>query len=142
MISGLVNHIALDDALRNPSGWRGSLDGRPTFFEKDVFAEDGYKITLHKFVGADDPECFHSHPAIAIRCVLSGGYVEEYPGGEIQECLPGFIGLVYPDTVHRIHSLLETESVSLWIRMPKTAEAKLIGDGWRGQAASMERNDV
>ncbi|PCI53509.1 MAG: hypothetical protein COB36_12275 [Alphaproteobacteria bacterium] len=116
--------------MTDPDGWRGDLDGNPTFFEKSLFSEGGYKITLHRMVSADDEDCFHSHPAIAFRCVLAGGYEEEFPDGRKEIREPGYIGLVTPETVHRISRLLVGVSFSLWIRLPKTRDIKLIGNGW------------
>lgn len=119
-------------------GWRGDLNGNPTFFYRDLFTIFGWRVTIHKFVSNDMLECFHSHPAVAYRVVLWGGYEEEVMGDEgvrhIEDCDVGYIGRVTPDYVHRIHSLKNQKtSVSLWIRGPKTDEIKLIGDGWKKQ---------
>ena len=131
MINGLINHAAVAAALASPDGWRGSFEGRPTFFERQLFEERGYKVTLHRFVAADAPDCFHSHPATAIRMVLSGGYEEELFGGGTQVCAPGFVGIVDPNMTHRVHRLLNgSESVSLWVRLPVTDKIQLIGSGW------------
>ncbi|PHS21726.1 MAG: hypothetical protein COA84_15035 [Robiginitomaculum sp.] len=133
MFSNLFDMAAVNAALENPTGWRGSSPDRAVFFEKFIFAQNGYKIDLHKFVAADEANCFHSHPAVAIRWVISGGYVEEFSDGSFETRMPGYIGLVQPEMTHRIASLLDGESVSLWIRTPKTHEINLVGDGWPPQ---------
>lgn len=114
--------------------WRGSLDGRPTFWKKNLFARRGWKIDLHKFVGADDPGCFHTHPAWAIRIVLWGGYQEEVPKGFYRNFWPGRIGIIPPWFSHRVSSLSKTVSYSLWLRGPKVSEIQLQGDGWQDQS--------
>lgn len=121
---------ALQEALETPTGWRGSTNDGPTFYEKEIFSKDGHKITLHKMVAADDAGCFHSHPATAIRWIIKGGYVEEYYDGRSVEISEGYIGVVHPNFKHRIHELLEDESISLWIRGPKTHAIELMGDGY------------
>jgi hypothetical protein len=130
MIDRLFDMRAVDAALADPTGWRGSHDGKPVFFEKDLSDQLGFKVTLHRFVAADAAHCFHSHPATAIRAVLRGGYVEEFHDGSFATRSPGYTGLVWPEVTHRIHQLLDADSVSLWIRMPKTHSVDLLGDGW------------
>lgn len=137
----MFNLARVYEELEEPTGWRGSLDGRRTFLEKDLFSKDGYKITLHKMIAADDSECFHSHPATAIRWIVKGGYVEELYDGRKKNILEGSISIVRPNTKHRIHSLIEDESISLWIRSPKTHEIELMGSGWAAQLASETQGD-
>lgn len=60
---------------------RGSLDGRPTMWSRRLVRVRGWTIDLHKFVGPDDPGCFHTHPSRTFRLVQAGGYVEEVEGG-------------------------------------------------------------
>lgn len=110
--------------------WRGSLDGQVTFVDKTLLAFRGWKVTLHKFIGADDPGCFHTHPAWALRVVLWGGYVEEVPNGFFRRFWPGRVGLVPPWFAHRVSELMRGPSYSLWIRGPKVAAIQLHGDGW------------
>ena len=107
--------------------WVGSEDGRPAMWTSVLFSIGGYRATLHKMVRADDPGCFHTHPAFAIRVVLWGGYVEEicktYPGeGSFNYHkfrYPGYVGLVRPELEHRIaHLLNHKSSYSLWLRGP------------------------
>jgi hypothetical protein len=115
--------------------WRGSLDGRPTLWVKHVWRWRGRLIDIHKMTGKDDPECFHTHPAVAIRIILWGGYVEEMEGGRHRMWLPGMIGLVRATCSHRIVGLRNGKaSYSLWIRFRRTAPVHLRGEGWDKQA--------
>lgn len=106
-------------------------DGTTTFFMRKLLGFRGWTIRLHKFTDADDPGCFHSHPAKAWRLILWGGYVEEiYPVGYEENNIspwfafrtwkPGDFGYVAPDFVHRIDKLRGKVSISLWIRGPIT----------------------
>ncbi len=100
---------------------------------------NGIRVDLHKMVDIDAPDCFHTHPAYAVRVPLSGGYWEEV----ISECgsirayiqwQPGQIGLVRPKFCHRIAGLPNAGvSYSLWIRGPVTNEVELRGEGWAKQ---------
>jgi len=144
--------------------WRGSLDGRPVMYIKRLFwFPIGYdfkrrkilavRMDLHKMVRADDPGCFHTHPANAIRIILKGGYTEErlwiegatgcpdvgYTGCRFPSCsclkyrkyfFAGNMGIVHTNYCHRIAGLWEDVSYSLWIRGPIIADVQLIGDGW------------
>jgi hypothetical protein len=110
--------------------WRGSLDGRPTMWIKHLLSHKGFKVDLHKFVKADDKECFHTHPAKSIRVILWGGYFEELETGEIKIWLPFMFGRVAPRLSHRIAGLVFKRSYSLWIRWPKTHDIELNGTGW------------
>lgn len=139
--------------------WRGANDGRPSMFIRTLFSFRGYKLDLHKFVRADDPTCFHTHPAKALRLILWGGYVEErYPDSDLAglrllgfgareaaeliasvgkwheprrtfvKWSPGWLGVVFPEDCHRIHSIRNgRSSYSLWFRWPKSAEIKIKG---------------
>lgn len=114
--------------------WRGSLDGRPTLWLKRLARAFGCRADLHKMVGLDDPECFHTHPAWSLRVILCGGYVEEVEGGILVEWKPGMIGIVPPSLCHRIHALRNGhESFSLWLRGPVVAKVFLRGAGWARQ---------
>lgn len=129
--------------------WRGSLDGRPTFWLKRLLYVPlwkragkwlGCRVDLHKFIGADDPGCYHSHPAYAIRIILWGGYVEEEFVGmvnkdwektELHVWKPGMIGLIRPAFAHRVVQIRNgRSSYSLWLRGPIIAPIKLLGLGW------------
>lgn len=91
-------------------------------------------VALHKFVAPDDQDCFHSHPAFAIRVILLGGYYEEILDRTgYRAWMPGMIGLVSPGLCHRIAGLRRSISYSLWIRFSKIAEVKLYGAGWDRQ---------
>ena len=116
--------------------WRGSLDGRPVMFTKHLAHWRGVRLDLHKMMRADDADCFHTHPAWAVRCVLWGGYVEERAGGVWRAFFPGRVGIVRPALAHRIAGLFHNSSFSVWLRFPKCAEVKLIGEGWKQQVGS------
>lgn len=129
--------------------WRGGLDGRPTMWicrllQIPFWRRNGkwlsVRLDLHKFVGADDPGCFHSHPAWAVRWVLRGGYLEEPYAPEntsgwreLIALRPGTIGIIRPAFAHRVHKLRNGPSYSLWLRGPICADMKLLGDGWKKQ---------
>lgn len=86
----------------------------------------GWTIRLHKFVAPDDWG-YHSHPAKALRLILWGGYVEEFPCGTRMTWRPGMWGIVEPDLHHRVAELRNGRfSLSLWIRSPHTHEVKEI----------------
>lgn len=110
------------------------MDGRPTLWARHLFCRRGRHIDLHKIIAKDDPECFHTHPAYAIRIILWGGYVEELEGGRHRMWRPGMIGLVKPTCSHRIAGLRNGRvSISLWIRFRKRAKTFLRGEGWSQQ---------
>lgn len=113
--------------------WRGSMDGRPTLWVKHLLCGYGFHVDLHKIVGIDDAECFHTHPAYAIRIVLRGGYLEELEGGKVVIWKPGYCGIVPPPLSHRIARLYKPASYSLWIRFRKRARVELRGAGWAKQ---------
>ena len=111
----LVRHLFPRSAPRNSDGRRS---GR-------------LLVDLHKFVGKDDAECFHTHPAYAIRVILWGGYVEELEGGRHRTWIPGMVGLVRPTTSHRVAGLRNgRSSYSLWIRFKERAPVYTRGSGW------------
>lgn len=123
--------------------WRFNKDGnRPVFFIKHLVKMFGCRIDIHKMVSADDPGCFHSHPAHAIRIILWGGYVEEVYDEEAPQVwedvisnrhwFPCMFGWVRPKLTHRIQRLYNRKySYSIWIRFRKQAEIQLRGDGWQ-----------
>lgn len=130
MIERWLDRVRLDE-------WRGNLDGRPTFWSRTLVELFGVRVSLHRMVAADDPACFHTHPAFAIRLILSGGYVEELESGEAVTWVPGAFGIVKPELAHRVASLCNgRSSYSLWIRGPKIAPTKLRGAGWPEGLAS------
>jgi hypothetical protein len=110
------------------SEWRGSFDGRPSLLIKKCLKAFGCVVQVHKFVRADDPGCFHTHPAYAVRIILAGGYVEELGDGTLIEWKPGRLGIVAPELEHRIHALRNGRSSwSLWLRGPKRAKINVRG---------------
>lgn len=99
--------------------WVGNGDGLPVFWVKNLLRLFGWTVRLHKFVKADAPGCFHTHPALAIRIILWGGYVEELGDGTWKTWWPGRIGIVRPELEHRIDRLRNGRaSYSMWIRGP------------------------
>lgn len=105
--------------------WAGSNDGRPAMYTKVLFSFMGFEAIIHCFVRADDPTCFHTHPAYAFRLILWGGYEEELGDGTFAEWHIGDAGVVKPDLEHRISRLLNgKESWSLWLRGPKFKPVK------------------
>jgi len=114
--------------------WRSDFDGKVTMQIMPLLRWRGRRIDLHRMVGVDSSECFHTHPARAIRIVLWGGYDEEiHAGGNSRlrrSCEPGLVGLVLPDLAHRISRLHGRVSYSLWLRGRKTDPIWLVGAGW------------
>lgn len=120
--------------------WIGNLDGEPVYFQKRLaswtWRGNLWTLRLHKFVKADNPMCFHSHPAHAYRLILWGGYVEQVMftvltyKQDFRRWLPGMFGYVAPDYVHRIDRLHGKASYSLWVHGPKVASIELHGSGW------------
>lgn len=114
--------------------WRGSMDGRPTLWVKHLLCGHGFHVDLHKMVAPDDADCFHTHPAYAIRVILWGGYAEELEGGFWRMWRPGMIGLVRPSCSHRIAGFRNGRvSYSLWVRFRKVAKVIARGAGWAKQ---------
>lgn len=62
----------------------------------------GWKLCLHKVVADDDVDCFHTHPATALRIILWGGYVEELEDGTHRSWWPGMMSIVRPELSHRL----------------------------------------
>lgn len=115
----------------NWNEWRGDLEGRVVMRVKHLLRCRGRRVDLHKFIDADAPGCFHTHPAPAIRVILWGGYVEELEDGTCRTWKPGMVGAVRPDLSHRVARLLDARgSYSLWIRGRKSHEVELRGSGW------------
>lgn len=115
--------------------WRGNE--KPAMWLKRLFFVRGVRADLHKFVAADDPDCFHTHPSHCFRLILAGGYVEEvYDEAtgrtHMRTWKPGMMGVVKPSFAHRIEALRTSKpSYSLWIRMPVTTKVRLLGSGWK-----------
>lgn len=107
--------------------------GAPVMQIKHLLKVYGCRADLHHMIRADERDCFHTHPAFAIRVVLAGGYVEEvYPGGHFQAWAPGDIGIIKPDFCHRIEYVTDQTkgSYSLWLRGRITHDVELYGRGW------------
>ena len=114
--------------------WVGSMDGRPVLWIKHLWHWRGFRLDLHKFEAADDPDCFHTHPAWAVRLVVWGGYWEEMEDGRRRLWWPGRFGIVAPELCHRVAGLRASRSISLWFRLPVSAPVRLRGAGWAQQA--------
>lgn len=117
----------------------------------------GWRIDLHCFIAADGEGCFHTHPAMAVRVVLCGGYEEEIwdrrPWNPSFTCLgsitkrprdfdlwlPGSVGIIRPEFAHRVHRLANGKSsYSLWFRGPITHDIHILGPGYDEVLASEE----
>lgn len=131
------------------SGWVGNNAGAPVYFKKPIFSAFGWTLRLHKFVAADDPGCYHTHPCYAVRLVIWSGYIEATPMALTimgkTATIPfyrawraGRFGIVRPSFCHRVESLIDGPSYSLWLHGPKVAEIKLVGDGWPPDAATKQ----
>lgn len=139
--------------------WRGTEAEDPVMFIRrllvlPVWRRAGktlsIRIDLHKIVAADGADCFHTHPAWAIRIILWGGYLEEIfnpaPNGHwfarFAYWLPLTMGIVAPTFAHRIAHVLDKKygSWSIWIRGPVVADVGLVGPGWARERAAPERN--
>lgn len=118
--------------LLNWDEWRGDFNGRKVMWTKSLLSWRGYKVDLHKFVDVDAADCFHTHPAPAIRIILWGGYVEQMEDGSTKRWRPGMVGIVRPALSHRAAALLNGRcSYSLWLRGKKTGDKiELRGKGW------------
>lgn len=125
--------------------WRGDFDGNVVMVIKHLARWRCWRLDLHKMLAPDAPGCFHTHPAMAVRVILWGGYTEEIareqlpcdlqlasyqPWIHVEYRRPGYIGRVKPELCHRIHALPRGVSYSLWLRWPKTHDIKLRGPGW------------
>lgn len=98
--------------------------GETVFYIKNLIKFRGWTVRLHKFTKGDDPGCYHSHPAVAYRLILWGGYVEEEPSGVQRDWNMFDYGKIEPDFVHRIDHLHGKVSISLWVRGPITHQVK------------------
>lgn len=110
--------------------WRGSTDGRPAMYIKQLIKFAGWRVDLHKIVRPDDEGCFHTHPAYAFRFILKGGYIEQLGSGEFRRWKPFRCGIVPPELEHRIaylYRIPDKPSYSLWIRGPKIAKINMRG---------------
>ena len=67
----------MEDYSMNWDRWVGNFTDEPVFYIKHLVHLFGCRIDLHKMVLPDEEDCFHTHPAWAIRIILKGGYVEE-----------------------------------------------------------------
>lgn len=111
-----------------------AVGGGPVFLGwfLDTDREQRAGALLHKFMGADHPDKFHSHEGVAFRLILKGGYTEQLPDGTLVKWKAGDYGFVTPDFVHRVHSIdtMNIKPVTLWLKGPSTHPVKRIGKGW------------
>jgi len=114
--------------------WRGNLDGTVIVMRIKVLLRFmGCKFCVHKFVGEDSDDCFHTHPAVAIRIILWGWYVEELEDGTLKRWRAGMFGIVNPSLSHRVSSIANSGAWSLWLRFRNTTKVQLRGVGWEKQ---------
>lgn len=119
----------LPDSFFTESRYSVSPDS-PTFYSRRLVDTKLLKIEVHKFVGTDAPDTYHTHPAYAIRIGLRGGYIEQLLGGEISPFRAGDIGFVTPSTCHLVKELCYGRpAYTLWIRGPKVAPIMIRGRG-------------
>ncbi len=96
----------------------------------------GWRLDLHKFIRPDDHNCYHTHPAKALRIILVGGYWEEIhetsvgpDSAVLRLWKPLRVGVVRPELSHRVDAVLNGRySYSLWLRWPKTADVRILGE--------------
>lgn len=115
--------------------WIGTEDGRPTMQMKHLFRRWDVRVSIHKMILADDPECFHTHTAWSVRLIVWGGYTEQLEIGALRKWRPGCVGIVAPHLSHRIAILPRGVSFSLWLRFRKVAKVELRGKGWKNATA-------
>jgi hypothetical protein len=113
--------------------WRGTMDGRPTMWVRYLIRRGNLRVDIHKIIAADDPECWHTHPALALRLILWRGYIEEMSDGSKRTWRPGMIGLVRPELCHRIDGLRGGASYSIWWQWGRRQMVELHGAGWQRQ---------
>lgn len=125
--------------------WRGN--GKPAMWLKRVlyWPRTGWRLDLHKFVGNDDPECFHTHPSICIRLILWNGYTEEvlHPEGfrQFKDWRMGMVGIVRPEFCHRQHELRNGKPCyTAWLRLKPTVKVELRGTGWPKGTETMSKS--
>ncbi len=125
----------------NGDKWQGDFDGNVTMLTKHLVHLFGCRVDVHKFVGVDAEGCFHTHPALAVRVVLWGGYVEQLESGFYRAWRMFDIGLVRPELSHRVALRLGQGPVyTLWIRgRTHGRKAQLRGSGWPKDI--MEKNN-
>lgn len=121
--------------MREPDFTIRNLNGDDALRLWVIFHCRWFQVHLHQIVSVDTQECFHGHPANAIRLILWSGYWEEnleLPSWRksLKRWRPGMIGLVRREHIHRIAAV--SNSWSLWFRSNDMREMKLYGSGWRG----------
>jgi hypothetical protein len=122
-----------------PWRWVGSDGDIPSIWMKTLTSWRGCNFDVHDIVRADKADCFHTHPAYAIRIVLGKGYIEEMYDGTKRRIGRFHIGLVPPSYCHRIDSLIDGPSRSIWLRGPIKARVKLYGKGWDPNEPAFEK---
>lgn len=79
-------------------------DGKHLYLKRYVlFKTKWLRIYIHNFKYHDDDLYLHDHPFDCFKFILSGGYVEELPGGEFKYRQPGHNKILKGTQLHRIH---------------------------------------
>ena len=101
--------------------------GLPYMHRFYILNTSNFGIYLHKIVREDPDPRLHSHPwKWAIVIILLGGYGEQRPVEDVSKCViyrrPGSCYRLSSETMHRIESVTEGGSWSLFIRGRRIAE--------------------
>lgn len=121
--------------IKKPFIQYGAQD-TPIFYSYRLFTfSSGWSVNVHRVVAPDPAGRFHGHEGLNYRIILKGGYVEERYRPELGHwrhvVRPGTISKITPHLIHRFDRLLNgSESVTLWLKGPKTHPLRLYGDGW------------
>lgn len=103
MIARLLQRIAANRPTREIDS-----EGEPYLRRVYLAHWGGWRVYLHKFVGADGERWLHDHPFSGLSLILSGGYVEEvarefdYPGVRVETRARRWINWIPARRFHRI----------------------------------------
>ena len=71
---------------------------------------EGPACYLHQFLRDDDDRALHDHPWPSLGVILSGGYIEHTPGGEVLRSV-GDVVLRRPEDRHRVELFRDAAGV-------------------------------